>query len=249
MKKLVLSLTLALSVSAAFAQQLTKEEIKAQKRQAKSLMVVAKDAEKLIVNDPATALNNVKMCIESPLVNNDPYVWYVSSKARRAIVDRDNHSRSQGANIDLVKFYNDCSTLIYELEVCDSLDNTPNAKGKVAPKFTDYIKTGLYENRNQMYNGGSYFYNKGNYSEAYNQFAKFIDLSQHKYLKELKKGIEDGAEVLGYLQWSFLDNFEWAEGYDERFGIIYVDYRTCDRIPKDSARWYAQVIAANGENL
>ena len=185
MKKLVLSLTLALSVSAAFAQQLTKEEIKAQKRQAKSLMVVAKDAEKLIVNDPATALNNVKMCIESPLVNNDPYVWYISSKARRAIVDRDNHARSQGASIDLVKFYNDCSTLIYELEVCDSLDNTPNAKGKVAPKFTDYIKTGLYENRNQMYNGGSYFYNKGNYSEAYNQFAKFIDLSQHKYLKEL----------------------------------------------------------------
>ena len=65
----------------------------------------------------------------------------------------------------------------------------------------------------------------------------------------IKKGIEDGAEVLGYLQWSFLDNFEWAEGYDERFGIIYVDYRTCERIPKDSARWYAEVIRTNGENL
>ena len=71
----------------------------------------------------------------------------------------------------------------------------------------------------------------------------------HKYLMELKKGIEDGADVLGYLQWSFLDNFEWAEGYNERFGLIYVDYRTCDRIPKDSARWYSEVIASNGENL
>ena len=45
------------------------------------------------------------------------------------------------------------------------------------------------------------------------------------------------------------DNFEWSSGYDERFGIIYVDYRDGTRIPKDSAKWYAGVIAANGENL
>ena len=48
----------------------------------------------------------------------------------------------------------------------------------------------------------------------------------HRYLLELKKGIDEGVPVLGYLQWSFLDNFEWAQGYDERFGIVYVDYRT-----------------------
>ena len=71
----------------------------------------------------------------------------------------------------------------------------------------------------------------------------------HRYLIELKKGIEDGANVLGYMQWSFLDNFEWAEGYNERFGLIYVDYNTCQRIPKDSARWYAHVIETNGECL
>ena len=68
----------------------------------------------------------------------------------------------------------------------------------------------------------------------------------HRYLLELKKGIDDGVPVLGYLQWSFLDNFEWTRGYDERFGIIYVDYRTGQRIPKDSAAWYAQVIESNG---
>lgn len=71
----------------------------------------------------------------------------------------------------------------------------------------------------------------------------------NRYLLELEKGIEDGADVLGYLQWSFMDNFEWAEGYNERFGIIYVDYPTCTRIPKDSAKWYAEVIATNGESL
>ncbi len=68
----------------------------------------------------------------------------------------------------------------------------------------------------------------------------------HRYLLELEKGIGEGVPVLGYLQWSFLDNFEWSQGYDERFGIIYVDYSTGRRIPKDSAAWYAGVIETNG---
>ena len=71
----------------------------------------------------------------------------------------------------------------------------------------------------------------------------------HRSLTELSKAIAEGAPVKGYMQWSFLDNFEWASGYDERFGIIYVDYPTLRRIPKDSARWYAQVIATNGACL
>ena len=71
----------------------------------------------------------------------------------------------------------------------------------------------------------------------------------HRYLLELGKAIEEGTPIRGYLQWSFLDNFEWSSGYEERFGIVYVDYRTCERIPKDSAAWYADVIATNGENL
>lgn len=71
----------------------------------------------------------------------------------------------------------------------------------------------------------------------------------HRYLLELSKALEEGVPVMGYLQWSLLDNFEWADGYGERFGLIYVDYPTGNRIPKDSARWYAEVIATNGECL
>ena len=71
----------------------------------------------------------------------------------------------------------------------------------------------------------------------------------HRYLTELAKSIADGADVRGYLHWSFLDNFEWASGYDERFGIIYVDYPTQRRIPKDSAAWFAKVIETNGACL
>ena len=65
------------------------------------------------------------------------------------------------------------------------------------------------------------------------------------YLRELHRAIADGAPVHGYFLWSFLDNFEWADGYERRFGIIHNDFRTQRRTPKLSARWYAQVIKAN----
>jgi beta-glucosidase len=51
-----------------------------------------------------------------------------------------------------------------------------------------------------------------------------------------------GADVRGYFAWSFLDNFEWAEGYANRFGIVHVDYDTQVRTPKASARWYSEVV-------
>ncbi len=71
----------------------------------------------------------------------------------------------------------------------------------------------------------------------------------HRYLLAYRRAAEDGVDALGYFAWSLLDNFEWNSGYNERFGLIYVDYRTGERIPKDSLEWYAGVIAARGENL
>jgi beta-glucosidase len=58
--------------------------------------------------------------------------------------------------------------------------------------------------------------------------------------------IEQGLDLRGYMVWSLLDNFEWAEGYSKRFGIVFVDYGTQRRIPKMSARWYKEVIERNG---
>jgi beta-glucosidase len=70
-----------------------------------------------------------------------------------------------------------------------------------------------------------------------------------RYLRELKRAAADGVDVLGYCHWSFMDNFEWSEGYKERFGLVYVDYQTQARIPKDSALWYRHVIETNGAEL
>ncbi|MDA0638041.1 GH1 family beta-glucosidase [Nonomuraea sp. MCN248] len=65
------------------------------------------------------------------------------------------------------------------------------------------------------------------------------------HLREVGRAIEAGADLRGYLVWSLLDNFEWAEGYRRRFGIVHVDYATQVRVLKDSALWYRDVIATN----
>ncbi|HSI83688.1 MAG: GH1 family beta-glucosidase [Candidatus Methylacidiphilales bacterium] len=71
----------------------------------------------------------------------------------------------------------------------------------------------------------------------------------HRYLLQLHHAIEDGVDVQGYFQWSIMDNFEWAEGYKHRFGLVHVDYTTQERTLKDSAGWYSEVIRTNGENM
>ncbi|MCB8991208.1 MAG: beta-glucosidase [Ardenticatenaceae bacterium] len=66
------------------------------------------------------------------------------------------------------------------------------------------------------------------------------------HITAVHRAIQNGVPVAGYLQWSLLDNYEWAEGYTQRFGIVYVDYETQKRYPKDSAYWYRDVIKQNG---
>jgi beta-glucosidase len=71
----------------------------------------------------------------------------------------------------------------------------------------------------------------------------------HRYLSELARAGNDGVPVRGYYAWSLLDNFEWADGYKQRFGLVYVDFQNQRRVPKDSFDWYRKVIATNGRNL
>ena len=66
------------------------------------------------------------------------------------------------------------------------------------------------------------------------------------HLRACHDAISRGVDLRGYFVWSLLDNFEWAEGYAKRFGIVHVDYKTQARVAKDSARWYQEVIRRNG---
>ncbi len=69
------------------------------------------------------------------------------------------------------------------------------------------------------------------------------------YLAQLARGIREGIPVKGYYHWSLMDNFEWSEGYRERFGLIYVDFKTRRRIIKESGRWYRSVISQRGAQI
>ena len=65
------------------------------------------------------------------------------------------------------------------------------------------------------------------------------------YITQLHRAVSEGVPVRGYFVWSFMDNYEWADGYDYRFGIHYVDFKTQKRTPKLSAKFYKEVIARN----
>ena len=69
------------------------------------------------------------------------------------------------------------------------------------------------------------------------------------HLASCAQAIAEGAPLKGYYQWSLMDNFEWALGYEKRFGIVHVDFETQKRTIKDSGFWYRDVITANGKNV
>jgi beta-glucosidase len=62
------------------------------------------------------------------------------------------------------------------------------------------------------------------------------------YISEMKRGIDEGAKVIGYFAWSLLDNFEWKMGYTSRFGLVYVDFNDLKRYPKKSAYWFHDML-------
>ncbi len=69
---------------------------------------------------------------------------------------------------------------------------------------------------------------------------------QRQYLSAVARAISEGADVRGYHSWSLMDNFEWSEGFSQRFGLAYVEFKTQQRTMKESGRWYGKVAAENG---
>ncbi len=91
-------------------------------------------------------------------------------------------------------------------------------------------------------NGCSY----GDYPDANGRVADNRRIDYYReHLRELARAIRDGADVRGYHAWSILDNFEWAEGYTQRFGLVYIDFPTQRRYMKDSAKWFSKIASTN----
>jgi beta-glucosidase len=91
--------------------------------------------------------------------------------------------------------------------------------------------------------------NGASYGEGPDENGRVPDQRRLQYLQDhfiaAHRAIANGVPLAGYFVWSLMDNFEWGEGYTQRFGIVWVDYETQERIPKESALWYKQVIAEN----
>lgn len=115
----------------------------------------------------------------------------------------------------------------------------PGLTGVLCRVYFDYQPPKLYITEN----GASY-------STAPDENGKVPDALRIRYLQThlaaAHRAIQAGVPLAGYFVWSLLDNFEWALGYSQRFGIVWVDYRTQKRLPKDSAKWYRRVIKKNG---
>lgn len=109
---------------------------------------------------------------------------------------------------------------------------------------TDYRVPKIYITEN----GASY--GDGPVGNGESGSARVPDSRRLNYLRDhfsaAHRAIQIGVPLAGYFAWSFMDNFEWAKGFSQRFGIVWVDYETQQRLPKDSALWYSQVIAQNG---
>ncbi|MCI8543355.1 MAG: beta-glucosidase [Lachnospiraceae bacterium] len=88
------------------------------------------------------------------------------------------------------------------------------------------------------------------FDDAAGREVNLDDQARIEYVKNvlfwLHKAMEEGADVRGYYLWSLMDNFEWSAGYAARYGLYYTDYEKSERIPKKSAKWYAQVTRENG---
>jgi beta-glucosidase len=92
--------------------------------------------------------------------------------------------------------------------------------------------------------------NGASYSDGPARDSRIHDERRLRYLaghfEAAHRAMQAGVPLVGYFVWSLMDNFEWGHGFSQRFGLVWVDFKTQERILKDSARWYQKVISENG---
>ena len=143
----------------------------------------------------------------------------------------------------------------------DTPDNLPQTVPISPPDEEHWTETGWEVYPDGLFNALAWIYfeyqppkiyiteNGASYSNGPDAEGRVRDAHRLNYLRAhfaaAHRAIQAGVPVEGYFAWSLMDNFEWAEGFSQRFGLIWVDYQTQKRIFKDSARWYQKVIAEN----
>ena len=176
---------MVLGATFAFGQELTKEELKQQKRQIKALMNVVNDAETNLQSDPVGAANALRPVVKNSLVNKDARVWFVSATAKKAVIDNENNKRVEGATYNEEMLYSYTYEVGYDIEKCDECDNLPDAKGRIKPRYAEQLKVLYTQMYGQFYNAGAYYYGNEDYSKAYDLFKMFIDTADKLYMLQV----------------------------------------------------------------
>lgn len=189
---------MVLGATFAFGQELSKEELKEQKRQIKALMRIANDAEVNLQSDPVGAANAMKPVLASPLVNKDAYVWYVSANAKKAVIDQENNKRVEGAAYDEAKLYSYTYEIGKDLKMCEECDQLPDKKGKVKPRYDDFLKMSYMQQYGQFYNAGAYYYGNEEYKKAYDLFEMFIYTADKLYQLDVMAKDTTNVPVAAY---------------------------------------------------
>ena len=198
MKKLVLSLAMVLGATFAFGQELSKEELKQQKRQIKALMSVANDAEINLQTDPIGAANAMRPVLKNSLVNKDAYVWYVSASAKQAVIANENNKRVEGAAYNEELLYSYTYELGRDLEKCEECDLIPDAKGRVKQRYAEFLKMSYMQQYGQFYNAGAYYYGNEEYNKAYDLFGMFINTADKLYKLDVMPKDTTNVPVAAY---------------------------------------------------
>ena len=198
MKKLVLSLAMVLGATFAFGQELSKEELKQQKKQIKALMAVANDAEMNMQSDPIGAANAMRPVVKNSLVNKDAYVWYVSASAKQNVVTAENNKRAEGASYNEELLYSYTYELGEDLAKCEECDALPDAKGRVKPRYSEFLKMSYMQQYGQFYNAGASYYGNEDYNKAYDLFKMFIDTADKLYKLDVMPKDTTNVPVAAY---------------------------------------------------
>ena len=190
-----------------------------------------------------------------------PLALFEELKKRNAIADSDLGFIKEN-DLDLIATKTDFLGVNYysrgviRNEEIDESKNMPrNVKmGPITDFGWEVYPAGIYDLLIQLKNKYNvediYITENGcSYSDGPNADKKIDDQRRIDYhgshLEELKLAIRDGVNCKGYFAWSLMDNFEWAQGYSQRFGLIWVDFDSLERIPKESYFWYKNYIAEN----
>ena len=198
MKKLVLSLAMVLGATFAFGQELTKEQLKEQKKEIKKLMTIVNNAETNTQADPVGAANAMRPVLKNSLVNKDAYVWYVSANAKQNVIANENNKRAEGAAFNEELLYSYIYELGYDLEKCEECDALPDAKGRVKPRYAEFLKMSYMQQYGQFYNAGAYYYGNEEYAKAYDLFKMFIDTADKLYKLEVMPKDTTNVPVAAY---------------------------------------------------